>query len=290
MKRIILFFLAVLLLVGCSNPATKEANTKSEQASTAVSQTQTDYLKVHFLDVGQGDSILVQFPDGKNMLVDAGINESASTIINYLNNNGIKKLDYLVGTHPHEDHVGSLDAVIKEFEIGEVLMPKATTNTQSFRDVLTAIKNKGLQVTAAKAGICIINDGNLSVNILGPCGAAYESLNNYSAVIKIKYGEVAFLLMGDAEALSEKEILATGADVRAQVLKVGHHGSQSSTAPEFLIAVNPEIAVISVGEGNDYHHPHQITLNKLQKAGITVLRTDQMGTIIISADSRKIYR
>ncbi|MDF9409727.1 MAG: ComEC family competence protein [Pelotomaculum sp. PtaB.Bin013] len=291
MKRIFLFFLAFLFLVGCSNHAAREANINNEQVSTTVSHTQpVNWLKVHFLDVGQGDSILVQFPNGKNMLVDAGTNESASTIINYLNNNGIRKLDYLVGTHPHEDHIGSLDAVLKNFEIGEVLMPKATTNTQTFRDVLAELKNKGLQVMTAKAGVCVIDDGGLSVNILGPCGAAYESLNNFSAVIKIKYGDVAFLLMGDAEALSEKEILATGADVRAQVLKVGHHGSQSSTSLDFLKAVNPELAVISVGAGNDYHLPHQATLNKLQKAGITVLRTDQTGTIVISTDGRKIYR
>ncbi|OPX85767.1 ComEC/Rec2 family competence protein [Pelotomaculum sp. PtaB.Bin117] len=290
MRRFILLLLAVLFLAGCSNPIIQKVNTKNKPASPAVSGTQTENLKVHFLDVGQGDSILVQFPDGKNMLVDAGANESAPTIINYLNSNGIKRLDYLVGTHPHEDHIGSLDAVINHFEIGEVLMPKATTNTKTFRDVLAAIKNKRLRATTAKAGVSVISDGNLSVDILGPCGDTYESLNNYSAVIKIKYGDVAFLLTGDAEALSEQEILAAGADVRAQVLKVGHHGSESSTSAEFLKAVNSEYAVISVGAGNDYHHPHQVILNKLRKAVIKVLRTDQIGTIVFSTDGRNIYR
>jgi len=290
MKRIVLLILAALLLAGCINNTSKEANLKNrnEQATIAGSQKQTDTLEVHFLDVGQGDSILIRFPNGKNMLVDAGKNNSDSTIINYLKNNGVKKLDYLIGTHPHEDHIGSLDAVIENFEIGEILMPKVTNNTQTFRDVLSAIKNKGLLVTTAKAGVNIINDDKLSVNILAPCGTTYESLNNFSAVIKVKYGDVSFLFMGDAEEISEKEILASGADVNAQVLKVGHHGSQSSTSLEFLKAVSPKYAVISVGEGNDYHHPHQVTLDKLQKAEVTILRTDQIGSIVFSTDGQKI--
>jgi len=288
MKRTISLILAILLLTGCTNIINKRASSTNEQATNAGSQEQTNILKVHFLDVGQGDSILIKLPNGKNMLVDAGKNESASTIINYLKNEGVKKLDYLVGTHPHEDHIGSLDTVIENFEISEILMPKATNNTQTYRDVLTAIKKKGLQVTTAKAGVDIINDVDLSIKILAPCGKDYESLNNFSAVIKIKYGDVAFLLMGDAEELSEKEILASGADVNAQVLKVGHHGSQSSTSPEFLKAVNPKYAVISVGVGNDYHHPHQFTLNKLQKAEITILRTDQNGSIVFTTDGKEI--
>lgn len=295
MKKFIALFLAVLFLAGCADakPKTpdgdkatpKKENTK--QAGSTVLQNRTDTLKVHFLDVGQGDSILVQLPNGKNMLVDAGKNDSASTIINYLKSNGIKRIDYLVGTHPHEDHIGSMDAVIKNFEIGEVLMPKATTNTQTFRDVLTAVKSKGLQINTAKAGVSMLEDGNLSVKLLAPCGTTYADLNNYSAVIKVKYGDIGFLLSGDAEALSEKEILASGADVKAQVLKVGHHGSNSSTSPEFLKAVSPKYAVISVGAGNDYHHPHDVTLNKLNKAGVTVLRTDEKGTIVFSTDGKE---
>lgn len=296
MKKFIALFLAVLFLAGCGDAKSKTpggdkttpAKENTQQAGTTGLQNRNDTLKVHFLDVGQGDSILVQFPNGKNMLVDAGKNDSASTITNYLKNNGVEKIDYLIGTHPHEDHIGSLDAVIKDFEIGEVWMPKATTNTKTFRDILTAVKNKGLQINTAKAGVSMLEDGNLSVKVLAPCGTTYEDLNNYSAVIKVKYGDIAFLLTGDAEELSEKEILASGADLRAQVLKVGHHGSNSSTSPEFLKSVNPKYAVISVGAGNDYHHPHQVTLNKLQKAGVTVLRTDERGTIVFTTDGREV--
>lgn len=281
MKRLISLLLVFLLLAGCTGKFSHE------QAAT-VAPAQKGILKVHFIDVGQADAIFVQLPDGKNMLVDAGKNTSATTIINYLKNNQVEKLDFLVGTHPHEDHIGSLDAVIKYFEIGEVLMPKASNNTQTFRDVLAAVQDKGLQVKTAKAGVNLISDGNLSVDMLAPCGTKYESLNNYSAVLKIKYIDVAFLLMGDAEELAEKEILAGAADIKAQVLKVGHHGSYSSTTPDFLQAVSPTYAVISVGKGNDYQHPHQATLKKLQKAGATILRTDQKGSIVFSTDGREL--
>jgi len=295
MKKLLTFVLALLLLAGCiyiqlKTTGGKDAGTGknvSQKANTEESQNQPAILKVHFLDVGQGDSILVQFPGGRNMLVDAGKNGSAPVIISYLKKNDVKKIDYLVGTHPHEDHIGSLDAVIRNFEIGEVFMPGVTTNTQTFRDVVTAAKNKGLQITAAKAGANILEEGNLSVKILAPVGTEYENLNNYSAVIKVKYGDVSFLLTGDAEELSEKEILAGKADVKAQVLKVGHHGSNSSTSQEFLKAVGPRYAVISVGAGNDYHHPHEATLDRLMKAQITVIRTDEKGNVIFETDGEK---
>jgi beta-lactamase superfamily II metal-dependent hydrolase len=294
-KKLLIVILAFLFLTGCTAAKSTKPNEEAapqrenlQQVDSAGVQSRSGTLRVHFLDVGQGDSILVQFPNGKNMLVDAGKIDSADTIISYLRKNGVNKLDYLVGTHPHEDHIGSLDAVVENFEIGEVFMPKVTTNTQTFRDALAAIKDSGLQIKTAKAGVEILEDGNLSVKILAPRGTSYESLNNYSAVIKVKYGDVAFLLTGDAEELSEQEILSGKADVKAQVLKVGHHGSHSSTSPEFLAAVNPGFAVISVGAGNDYHHPHPVTLSRLKKAGATILRTDEKGTIVFSTDGRKI--
>lgn len=296
MKKLFVFILAILVLTGCTGEKGKSSSKKSSTKKEVFQQVEDpsgllsrkDTLKVHFLDVGQGDSILVQLPNGRNMLVDAGKNDSASTIINYLKKSGIKRIDYLIGTHPHEDHIGSLDNVIKNFEIGELLMPRATTNTQTFQDVLTAAKNKGLQITTAKAGVSILDVENLSARILAPCGTTYESLNNYSAVIKVNYGDVAFLLTGDAEELSEQEILDSKADVKAQVLKVGHHGSHSSTSPGFLKAVSAKYAVISVGKDNDYHHPHSVTLDKLNKAGATVLRTDEKGTIVFGTDGKEL--
>lgn len=297
MRKIFALVLALLFLTGCSagkakaptGETGKEKDDSRQFQGDAGLQGRTGALRVHFLDVGQGDSVLVQFPDGRNMLVDAGGNESAGTIINYLKKNGVKNLDYLVGTHPHEDHIGSMDAVIKNFLVGEVLMPGVTANTRTFRDVLAAVKKKGLKITTARAGVNILETDNLSARILAPNKSTYEELNNYSTVIKVKYGEVAFLLTGDAEELLEQEILAGNADVKADVLKAGHHGSRSSTTPAFLKAVCPRYAVISVGAGNDYHHPHQVTLERLRKAGVDVLRTDQKGTIVFTTDGKELF-
>lgn len=277
MKKLLALIFAILLLAGCTgdkpqNPAEKANN-----------------LKVHFLDVGQGDCILVQFPGGQNMLVDAGKNDSAGAIVNYLKKAGVSKLDFVVGTHPHEDHIGSLDVVVKTFAIGEVFMPKVTTNTKTFRDVLAAVKDKGLKITTAKAGVNILRTDNLSVDIIAPHGTQYESLNNYSAVVKITYGQVSFLLTGDAEEQSEAEMLASSvASLKADVLKVGHHGSKTSTSTPFLKAVAPKYAVISLAADNEYHYPHKVTLDKLRKAGVKILRTDEKGTIVFSTDGKEI--
>ncbi len=276
-KRLIAVVLAVLLLAGCAGGRLQTAVEKAAG------------LEVHFLDVGQGDCILVRFPDGRNMLVDAGSTKSAGTVVNYLKKNGVRKLDFVVATHPHEDHIGSLDAVIKAFEIGEVFMPGATTTTKTFRDVLAAVRDKGLKITTARAGLNILRSDNLSADIIAPHGSQYESLNNHSAVVKITYGRVGFLLTGDAEAQSEAEMLAGSASsLKADVLKVGHHGSKTSTSTPFLKAVAPRYAVISLAADNDYHYPHKVVLDRLKKAGVQVLRTDQKGTIVFATDGKDI--
>lgn len=281
MRKLAALFLALILasilLAGCAGgkartPAAGEGG-----------------LKVHFLDVGQGDCILVRFPGGQNMLVDAGKNDSAGYITSYLKKEGVRKLDFVVGTHPHEDHIGSLDAVVKNFEIGEIYMPRVTASTVTFRDALEAVRDKGLKITPARPGLNIIRDGDLSADIIAPCGDQYQSLNDYSAVVKINYGRVSFLLAGDAEDRSEAEMLAGGAaGLKADVLKVGHHGSKTSTSAPFLKAVAPRYAVISLAAGNEYHYPHGVVLDRLKKAGAQVLRTDQRGTIVFATDGKEI--
>lgn len=245
-------------------------------------------LKVHFLDVGQADCILIQAPTGENILIDAGNNDDADTIVSYLNTQGVKKVDILVGTHPHEDHIGSLDTVINTFDIGQVYMPKVTHATKTFEDVLIAIKNKGLKITPATGGANIDFSPNTKVEIIAPNSAKYESINNYSAVIKLTYGKTSFLFTGDAEDISENEMLAQKYDLKAGILKVGHHGSSSSTTQSFINSVSPQYAVISVGKGNDYGHPHKEVLNRLSEGDIQVLRTDESGTIIFTTDGKKI--
>ncbi len=272
---LIIFFAATaFFLAGCWWPEHESRRSPGQESQ--------GLLRVHFIDVGQGDAILVQFPDGKNLLVDAGSNERAGEVVSYLKKNGVQKLDFLLGTHPHEDHIGGLDAVIAAFEIGEFYMPKAVTGTNTYRDVLTAAKHKGLKLKEAKAGVELAAGEGYGARILAPAGAGYEELNDYSAVVKVWCGKVSFLLTGDAGLASEKEMLASGAELKAQVLKVAHHGSSSSTSAAFLRAVSPEYAVISVGAGNDYHHPHQATLERLKRAGAEILRTDERGTIIFS--------
>lgn len=268
----------VVFFIGCSFGTQQSGN----QGSGSVG----DKLKVHFIDVGQADSILIQ--QGNNaMLIDAGNNEDSETVKNYIANQGITKLDYVVGTHPHEDHIGGLDYVINNFQIGKIYMPKITSNTKTFEDVVTAIKNKGMQVTASVPGDSF-KLGEADCKILAPNSASYEDLNNYSIVIKVTYKNNSFMFTGDAEAISETEILNKGFDVKADVLKVGHHGSSSSTSDEFLKKVNPKYAVISAGKDNDYGHPHKETMKRLKDSGITVYRTDEAGTIICTSDGNNI--
>lgn len=239
-------------------------------------------MKVNFIDVGQGDSILVQLPDGRNMLVDAGTRDSGIKVINYLKKTGIKKIDYLVATHPHEDHIGGMAAVIRDFDIGRIYMPKVTHSTKTYQDLLRAVQSKGLKITVAEVGVEIINSDGISAEILAPNSEAYEDLNNYSAVIKLTFNKISFLLTGDALAQSENEMLAKGLDLKADVLKVGHHGSYSSTSPAFLHAVNPKHAVISVEAGNDYGYPHDAALRRL--SGIQLYRTDLDGNVVFITD------
>lgn len=248
----------------------------------------TALLRVHFIDVGQADSILIQTPGEKVMLIDAGNNADGNAVVSYIKDLGIEKIDVLVGTHPHEDHIGGMDTVINAFPIGDVYMPRASSNTKTFKDVLNAVKSKGLTISPAVAGKDIPLDPSVHVEILAPNSTGYNSLNDYSAVIKVKYKDRSFLFTGDAEKVSEKEMLDKNLDVKADVLKVGHHGSSSSTSSEFLDKVAPKFAVIMVEKGNDYKHPHQEIMERLKNREIPVYRTDQNGNIVVKCDGNDI--
>ncbi|MCI5703394.1 MAG: MBL fold metallo-hydrolase [Erysipelotrichaceae bacterium] len=250
-----------------------------------VAITPSEDLKVHFLDVGQGDSIFIELPTNETILIDASIKDASNKIINYLREENVSKIDYVFATHPHSDHIGGMSAVIKTFDIGQIYMPKAVTTTKTYENLLLTIKDKNLKIKAAKAGNTIIDTDDLKLVVLAPNQDSYESLNNYSIVLKLTYKEKSFLFMGDAETLSEKEI--TG-DVQADVLKVGHHGSRTSTSQAFLNKVNPSYAVISVGLNNDYKHPHQEVIDRLEKKNIKIYRTDQNGDIIFTTDGYNI--
>lgn len=243
-------------------------------------------LKIHFINVGQADSILIQ-QGSKSMLIDAGNNGDGKLVKNYLLKEGIKSLDYLIGTHPHEDHIGGLDYIINDFEIGKIYLPKVTSTTKTFKDVVIAIKNRGMKVTVPKTGETF-NLGSAKCTIMAPNGSEYKDLNNFSVVIKLEFGSNSFLFTGDAEELSENEILEEGFNVKADLLKVGHHGSSSSTSNKFLSSVNPKYAIISCETGNDYGHPHKKIMDKLKNENIPVYRTDELGTIIATSNGNTI--
>ncbi len=174
------------------------------------------------------------------------------------------------------------------FQVEKIYMPRASHTSQTYEKVLLAIKAKGLKILSAKAGTTVLDQDGLKVNFVAPCGSSYDNLNNYSAVIKIQYGNTSFLLTGDAGTESEQQMLVSGTNLKADVLKVGHHGSNSSTTSSFIKAVSPKYAVISCGAGNQYGHPHQEVLSRLSSAGVKIYRTDTNGTVIFTSDGKTL--
>ena len=244
-------------------------------------------LKVSFIDVGQADCTIIQYGTS-SMLIDAGGNATATALVSKIKNMGITKFDIVIGTHPHEDHIGGMDAVINNFNIGAIYMPKVSNTTKTFEDVLLAIQKKGLTITTPIPGVTFTLGQDVQCTILAPNSSSYPDLNSFSIVIKMVYGSTSFLFTGDAQSDSEKEMLSKGYDIKADILKVGHHGSTSSTSPAFLKAVSPKYAVIFVGKDNTYGHPHQVTLDKLNAAGIKIYRTDLNGTVTFSVTGSNI--
>ncbi|EKO1913415.1 MBL fold metallo-hydrolase [Clostridium botulinum] len=262
----------------------------SQQSSNAINTSnKSNELKVHYIDVGQGDSILVQTKD-KNILIDAGTRKSSDNLINYLKKQHIKKLDYVIATHPHEDHIGGMPKVIDEFEISNFYAPKKTANTKIFKDMILQLKKKNLKINVVKKDISLDLSNDSSLDFLAPVKDNYENTNDYSAVIKLTHGNAKFLFTGDAEKASEKDILNSNVDLSSNVLKVGHHGSHSSSSKEFLDKVNPKMAIISCGKNNDYGHPHKETMKELKKRNIEVYRTDIDGNILLTSDGENIKK
>lgn len=245
---------------------------------------------VHFIDVGQGDSILIQV-NNKNMLIDAGPKSDKNELLNYLSKLNVDKLDYVIATHPHEDHIGNMSDIIDSYNVLKFYAPKVQTTTKTFEKMIDSLKRKGLKINVIRRDTDSIDLGkNTNVRVFSPIDDSYENLNNYSSVIRIQYGSTSFLFTGDAEKDVEEKILDNNENIGSDVLKVGHHGSSTSTSKAFLNKINPSIGVISVGKDNTYNHPNNETIKSLKENKVTIYRTDKDGTVILSSDGTKISK
>ena len=282
---------AAVLLAGLFS-ALHPAPAKSVPAQTPAQSAASEDTRVWFLDVGQGDSELLRLKTGQTVLIDSGTGETTRQLSDRLRELGVKRIDILIATHPHEDHIGGMAEVVREFPVGRIYMPRIpdaqVPTTSVYENLLKAIDAKNLKITAAHGGMTLLDGDGIKLELLAPNSEKYADLNNYSVVTKLTCGGKSFLFMGDAQAESEKELLARGYDLRSDVLKCGHHGSSTSTTAAFLKAVAPRSAVISCGVNNDYGHPDKQVVDRLKKAGVTVYRTDLQDTILAVCDGKTI--
>lgn len=251
---------------------------RTDRAETTVS--------VYGFDVGQGDSTFIRTKTDA-ILIDGGNNGKGDDVVRYLKALGVKRLTAVIATHPDADHIGGLDTVLEAFDVDQVYAPRVNHTTDTYRDFLLAVKNEGVTIKTAKAGVVIPSE-SADFEIIAPLTDGTRDLNSWSAVLKMTHEENTFLFMGDAPTRTEQQLLTAGIDVKADVLKIGHHGADTSSSIPFLQAVHPERALISAGEGNAYNHPRPTVMNALAAESITIDRTDRMGTIEYTSDGTAI--
>ncbi|MBQ8387375.1 MAG: MBL fold metallo-hydrolase [Clostridia bacterium] len=251
-------------------------------------------LEIHMIDVGQGDCILIKAPEG-NMLIDAGDKSNAAQVAiqTYLEDADVKDFEYVVFTHSDADHIGAADYVMENYQVDNVIMTVADERTTVvYKEMMTAIEENGAKIIDAEPGNTY-SIGEMEFEILAPIGDKYSDVNDYSVVLRIDYGESSFLMTGDAEKDSEKEMVAkySASDLDCDVLKAGHHGSRTSSSEALLGLVTPEVVLISCGEGNKYGHPHSEVLDRFVKyANQQIFRTDELGDIVITTDGEIIRK
>ena len=280
----------IVVLLAAGVVVTNNDSLLSFPDSTDTSSTPTiDYslLEVIYFDVGQADSILLK-TSNHAMLIDAGNTGQDKLMLDYLSEYSVTKLDYLVATHPHADHIGAMASVVKAMDsIGEIIMPDKPHTTSTYKNLIKAIDEKNIPIKIAEVGQ-VFNMGEANIQVLAPKDVSGNDLNEVSVVLRVTFGETVFLFTGDAGTKSESTQLVSELTLKADVLKVGHHGSRTSTTQKYIDAVNPKYAVISCGTDNTYGHPHSESMARLNAKGIAIYRTDEKGTIIFVSDGKTI--
>lgn len=280
-------FISIAPKLGIPVPSWNDIFASAELTNTAEAAKQP--FSAHYIDVGQGDCILIK-SDDKTVLIDAGERGNADKIIQYLKQYNVTKLDYVIATHPHSDHIGSMAEVISAFHVSNIIMPKLsksnTPTTKTYENLLNAIKKTGAKVIPAVPGESFAL-GKAEMTVLAPLSDK-DDINNMSVVVRVVFGGNSFLFTGDAETESEERILKSGAVLRSDVLKGGHHGSRTSSSAKYMDAVNPSLYIVSCGKDNDYGHPHKETVDMLKKRKISYLRTDEAGSVVVGSDGKKL--
>lgn len=293
---------AMIIVSGCGNISAEDVNniidgvqfivndhTIENETENTQPLTADATATVHFLDVGQGDSEFIELPDGKTVLIDASTRSAGANVVSYVEDLGYDAINIVIATHPHEDHIGGLPDVIDAFDIGQIYMSNGVTTTKIFETLMDKVSKNMIPVDVIEAGELLMSGVGYELTCVGPMGDEYDNLNDYSIVTRLDIGSSSFLFTGDCESDCEQEMIDAGMDLDVDILKVGHHGSSTSTSEKFLEAVTPAIAVISCGANNDYGHPHEEILQKLEAIGCDTLRTDENGTITITTDGVNGY-
>lgn len=276
----LLLMLVLLFTAGCAAPSGGTNRTKQDTSQLP--------LKIQVLDVGQGDAILIR-TDSQVVLIDTGDIQTREKLVQYIKNQGITTIDKVIITHPHADHLGGIPAIFDNFAVKQIYDSGLTTTTSLYNQYLTAVQKKNIPFKTVSAGNVIDIGAGVTLKVLGPEKPfiTNSELNNNSVVLKLVYGNFAMLLPGDAEREAETRIIERyGNELKSSILKAGHHGSSTSSTTSFLKAVSPEAIIISVGQNNDYHHPHPSVMKRYADFKAKIYRTDNDGIITITSDGQ----